>query len=337
MLGRNDDAIAAIDDMLKGEAKRRKIEDRVKYWKAKILKKMAKPVEANDIFKELIGKYPNGYYAVLSRRQIDGDERKADNFIHGKSAGSRIKVWAPDGGSQNDGSIHMSRVVFFDRLGLHDEVRRELEAIDIKRNMDLADQMMWYASRNMAYNFSMRIAKAKYHALLGNSPSSSALCRFVWEQIYPEAYGPVVRGLAREKGVDPILVWSIMRNESTFKPEIVSPAGAVGLMQLMPTTANRLMADSGDGRIDRRKLYRPDVNIKLGIEYLKKLNGMFPGNPVAVITSYNAGEEAVTRWIRNGSIDDIEEWIEEIPYAETNLYVKKVLASYWNYSRLYGN
>jgi soluble lytic murein transglycosylase len=62
---------------------------------------------------------------------------------------------------------------------------------------------------------------------------------------------------------------------------------------------------------------------------------MFPGNEAAVIASYNAGEQAVDRWLKNGSFNDIEEWIEEIPYSETNLYVKKVLNSYWDYQRLY--
>jgi len=106
-------------------------------------------------------------------------------------------------------------------------------------------------------------------------------------------------------------------------------------MQLMPTTANRMMGESGDNRIDRRDLYRPAINIMLGTQYLKILDEMFPGNSVAVIASYNAGEEAVARWLANGRMNDIEEWIEEIPYSETNLYVKKVLASYWNYKRLY--
>ena len=136
--------------------------------------------------------------------------------------------------------------------------------------------------------------------------------------------------------VDPRFVWSIMRNESTFRPEVVSPAGAVGLLQLMPATANNLAHGIGRERLDRRDLFRPAENIALGVAYMKKLSALFPKNPAAWAASYNAGEDSVERWIKNGKLTDIEEWIEEIPYDETNLYVKKVMLSFWKYQRLYG-
>jgi soluble lytic murein transglycosylase len=128
-----------------------------------------------------------------------------------------------------------------------------------------------------------------------------------------------------------------MRNESNFRPRVISPAGAVGLLQLMPTTAREAAGASGGKNFERRDLFVPAENIRFGTAYLKKLKGFFPDNPVAIVASYNAGEAAVMRWLSKGNMNDIEEWIEEIPYSETNLYVKRVLASYWNYKRLYRN
>ncbi len=335
MLGRYDDAIAVIDVLLKREARRMKIKDRVTYWKARMLKRQEKGAEADTLFKEIIKKYPNGYYAVLAKRQLDGDVRTVDSFIRYKNLHRRLSKWHPDELQRGTGSIHMDRAILFDKMGLREEAKRELKAIDLKKHFDKADQIMWYAHRNHAYNLAMRMARYNYKGMLKNSPSSSVICRFIWEQYYPEAYRAVVNELARKSDVDNILVWSIMRNESAFKPEVVSPAGAVGLMQLMPTTANKMVDENGGGKIDRRKHYHPATKKSLGIQYQKKQRRIFPGNPVAVIASYNAGEEAVGRWIGNGPVNDIEEWIEEIPYSETNLYVKKVLASYWNYKKLY--
>lgn len=158
----------------------------------------------------------------------------------------------------------------------------------------------------------------------------------MWEAAYPRAYEPVVARLARGGEVDPMFMWAIMRNESTFRPEVVSPAGAVGLMQIMPATANRMASEVGKSSIDRRDLASPATSLSLGAAYLKKLARLFPQNHAAWAASYNAGEEAVGRWAKKKSVADIEEWIEEIPYDETNLYVKKVLLSYWKYQKIYG-
>jgi soluble lytic murein transglycosylase len=184
---------------------------------------------------------------------------------------------------------------------------------------------------------SLRLAQGKYKGEIKGDPSSGPLAGFVWKQLFPEAYSPIVEFVSKVGGVDRFLIWSIMKNESTFRPGVKSPVGAVGLMQLMPTTAEKMMMKISGKGVDRRRLGEPSVNITLGAAYLAKLFSLMPGNAVGVIASYNAGEEAVLRWLANGHLNDIEEWIEEIPYGETNLYVKKVLATYWNYCKLYGS
>jgi len=230
----------------------------------------------------------------------------------------------------------MESAIELDRLGLHEEVGREIRAIDTKRYPHLVEPAMWFAQRNFAHDFSYRIANGRFKETLKDQPGGDPFSRFIWEQAYPSAYDPVVERYASISGVDPLLVWSVMKNESTFRPQVISPAGAVGLMQLMPTTAQRLAGDAGVSGHSRDDLYDPATNIAYGVTYLGKLSRMFDGNAVAMIASYNAGEEAVGRWLANSRAADIEGWIEQIPYDETNLYVKKVLTSYWTYQRLYG-
>jgi soluble lytic murein transglycosylase len=330
------EALQDINAMLKA-GKKSEIHDRLLYWKGRVLEKMGEKVAARDSYSQVISDHPDGYYAELAHRRIKGEKKDVGSFAMVEAKGRAESALQADVNFGDGGSGHFGRAVIFDRLSLHDEAARELRAAGLAGGGDELSRELILASRNFAHDAAYSTVAARYRDALKGSPSDGGLSRVIWESAYPRAYDPLVSRLVRDSSVDPRVIWSIMRNESTFRPEVVSPAGAVGLMQLMPATANRLARESGSGTVDRRALYRPAENIAWGVAYMKKLSNLFPNNPVAWIASYNAGEEAVARWIKNGRLDDIEEWIEEIPYDETNLYVKKVLVSYWNYQRLYGN
>lgn len=329
MAGKNAEALSIIEGMLAGRTKRSGLHDRLLYWKGRILLKMGRGDEAREAFAGLHRDHPFGYYAELARRRMKGEKPTPQGIARIDATGGS---WSPPPLPGGGGTGHLARAIFFDRLGLHEEAAREVRA---SGGAGESDFVFALAARDFAHDIAYRMAEGSYHGLLKGMPSAGDSRDQIWTAAYPRAYDPLVERLVRASPVDARLVWAIMRNESVFKPEIGSPAGAVGLMQLMPATANRLAPDIGEKAIDRRDLGRPAVNVALGVAYLKKLSGLFPGNPVAWIASYNAGEEAVGRWIANGKKTDIEEWIEEIPYDETNLYVKKVLLSYWKYQRLY--
>ncbi len=329
-------ALASFEDILRGGAKGARIEDRVLYWKGRALLAMGMKGEARESFDEVVRKYPRGYYAELARRRVTGESRGVADFPIARGDWGGGGIWKPgDIGSVSE-MPHMRQALELDRLGLHAEVARELRACDFGGRADAAEVGLWLAFKNYAHDIAYGLANKNFRGVLKHTPGSDRFAYFVWEQAYPRAYDPIVTRLDTAGDIDPMLVWSIMRNESAFRPRVISPAGAVGLMQLMPTTANLMARKLGEGKVSVGELYRPATNIAFAITYLDKLAGMFPGNAVAVIASYNAGEQAVERWLKNGKFTDIEEWIEEIPYSETNLYVKKVLNSYWLYQRLYG-
>lgn len=335
--GDHEQTLSMFDDILGRVAKRARIEDRVRYWKGVVLEKLGMRSEARETFREIKKEHPNGYYAELSTRRLEGDRRSAKDFARASARRLGRGSWAPEGWGDGTGSGHLRRAILLDRLGLHEEVGRELRAIDFKKRPDEIDMSMWLASRNFAHNLPLSIAESRYRRLLRGLTGTDDFTVFIWEMAHPRAYRPLVERLAKENGIDPLLVWSIMRIESAYRPDAVSSAGAVGLMQLMPTTANRVASGIGLGSVDQRELRRPAKNISLGIAYLRTLSELFPDNPAAAIASYSAGEEAVGRWLKDGRAFDIEEWIEDIPYSETNLYVKMVLTSYWNFQRLYQN
>ncbi len=336
-LGEDAKAIALLDHLLRREARRARIEDRVRYWKARILERGGKRTAAHALYREIVEKSPTGYYAELARRRLAGAPvATIAAFAAVPWGGGAPSTWRPDGEAPSASDLHLARAEELFRLGLPEEAGRELAAVDLRRHPELADRVMWFAFHSHDYDRAWRIAARRHRGLLRDDcPSGDGFDRFVWQVSYPEAYAPAVEGRAVVARLDPRLVWSIMRTESAYRPEVISSAGAVGLMQLIPTTANRMARQALGEPIDRRELFRPTVNIALGVEYLKTLFELFPDNPVAVIASYNAGEEAVGRWIENGTLDDVEQWIEEIPYAETNLYVKKVLRAYWIFQRMY--
>jgi soluble lytic murein transglycosylase len=156
-----------------------------------------------------------------------------------------------------------------------------------------------------------------------------------WEILFPLAYFDTLKAEAERRGVDPYLLASITRQESGFEPSTVSNAGAVGLMQIMPEEASRIAGDAGLGAVTRDDLFVPEKNIAVGAaEYAQKLAAM-NGNHTLAIASYNAGEQAVGTWLEKTPIDDLDLFIEAIPYAETRLYVKTVTRNRFEYRRIY--
>lgn len=152
---------------------------------------------------------------------------------------------------------------------------------------------------------------------------------------YPAPNREVILRAVRGKNVDPRFVLSIMRQESSFNARARSQAGARGLLQLTIDIANKYGARAGVSRVVEDDLYRPEVNIPVGVEYLSELFRMFPDMPEAVAASYNGGEDNVERWVRRAVHKDNGVLASEIGFAESKDYAMKVLANYRAYKQLY--
>jgi soluble lytic murein transglycosylase len=156
-----------------------------------------------------------------------------------------------------------------------------------------------------------------------------------WQCLYPRAHWSVVHEQATRQGLDPFLVTALMREESGFSPRVVSGAGARGLMQLMPQTAE-MVAREHNLAFGLVPLESPDMNIRLGTIHLANLIRDTGGNLSLALAGYNAGRQQVRQWRDRLGYSDEEEFTEDIPYTETRNYVKRVLGSYLRYSSLYG-
>ena len=156
----------------------------------------------------------------------------------------------------------------------------------------------------------------------------------VLRAIFPWPNRRAVEGEAAEFGVDPLLLVAIVRQESVFDAEALSPAGARGLAQLLPGTA-ALTARGLDVTFYPEWITVPDLNLHLGAAHLQELLQRFPGRVDAAVAAYNAGTAPVIRWLARPGADDPDQFIEAIPYQETRGYVRSVLRNRELYRALY--
>lgn len=222
----------------------------------------------------------------------------------------------------------LARVMLLRRINLVEEAAAELEGAvqgaggDPVRLYGMAGVYM-EAER---YHMALRIMRRHFQNVAATG--DPALPRAFWEMFYPYAWRDEMRDAAQRRGIDPYLVAAVVREESSYYPKATSRAGARGLMQLMPGTA-RQMSLGAD-------LEDPVLNIELGTRFLAELMRQF-NDPRLAVAAYNAGPNRVRQWMSTRRTDDIEAFVEQIPFDETRLYVKKVVLSWEEYRRIYGS
>lgn len=155
--------------------------------------------------------------------------------------------------------------------------------------------------------------------------------------LYPIHYEQDIAISANNYNVDPFLMAAIIRVETNFDPEKTSRKGAVGLMQIMPDTAEWIVQRAGYSAETIHALNRPDVNIEIGAWYLNSLYNQFKLNKVAVLAAYNAGPGNVRKWLDEGTWDGTLKNAGQIPFGETRHYVQRVLYYYEKYADLYAD
>jgi soluble lytic murein transglycosylase len=163
------------------------------------------------------------------------------------------------------------------------------------------------------------------------------LPREVWLMAYPLGYWDDILRCARKYGQDPYFIAAVIRQESRFSPEAASPAGALGLMQVMPATGERAAAMTGRTGFEPGMLFDAETGIDIGTWYVSRLMKRFKNDPLLTAAAYNAGPEAVVSWLGgDGKRYEQDVFAERIPFSETRGYVKKVLRNYAEYKRIYG-
>lgn len=291
------------------------------YWRARALGESGEPETAQKIFERLAGRFPLSYYGWRARSFAGAPvaPEPSGTLARGRSrltpsALARVRILI-EGGLAEYGSAETARLA--------------------RRAGGLEDRLALARLLATASDFhtAQRLIVDAYELELARGPIAGS--EEVWQLAWPPAYAELVAAATGAPGSVPReLVYAIMREESGYRPRVISPVGARGLLQIMRETGARLAKRMGRPEFDPDDLFDPRINIELGSSYLGELAALFPKRLSASIASYNAGPHVVREWGPTDKRAD-DEWVEAIPYAETQSYVKRVLRSVAAYRTLY--
>lgn len=326
-------AEAAETFKMVAEAQVSALEPQALYWLARASDqdKKGKP---HDYYSRVCQRQMYSYYCQLAMRQ-PGVQVASIPQVVPVSAGMEDAAPLPEN-RRPEIERHPAyrRAVELKILGLTQDAARELAALAEQYSRDEEVLLAFSALLNEvgAYYPALRLAKTHFRDKLerGGAPASSVL----WTVAYPTGLIPTIQAQGVTQ-VNPYLAAAIIREESQYDEKAVSMVGAIGLMQLMPATANQVAQRFGLSAVERDDLFDQGMNIGLGVRYLGQLLDQFSGNIAYAVAAYNAGPTAVSTWIAMHQGRDQDEFIELIPYQETRLYVKRVLRSYGEYVRLH--
>ncbi|MBZ0271141.1 transglycosylase SLT domain-containing protein [bacterium] len=314
--------------------------DRYHYWRAAVLDLRGRTREAIADWRE-INRRPRTYYGQRAGERLTAHgkiARAPDDGIDGgliRPYGlpaidpSRLPARLRKTAERAQYLASHGRMAEAARVAGEFPDASELESRDEQHLM----ARLWHSSGR--YSETMRFVGASANGIYAHLRESAGDLRAnYYALLYPLAYEHAVRYWAGRRGLPPGLVYAVIYNESAMKPHVVSPANAVGLMQIVPRTGAEIAGANGE-TFDEDVLYDPETNIRYGTWYLRAMLDRFEGCVPCAIASYNAGPDVVGKWFRNKKDLTPEIFIEEIPYRETNRYVKKVLSTRRFYESLY--
>ncbi|HEY0839326.1 MAG TPA: transglycosylase SLT domain-containing protein, partial [Vulgatibacter sp.] len=315
--------------------------ERSLYWQARTLSALRRDVEAVVAYENLLRRHPASYYSVLARGRLAQLQPALAKEIEARLAPPPT---APRAASFSKGPLadepRFRTAVELLRLGFPKAATDELLRIDRKALRGKAGSgepvvlLAWLLDRADSRRAAHQIARTELREFLRGGPRGEGALHF--RIAYPLAFRDLVEKHATAAKVPPDLLQALMREESSLDPDIVSWAGAVGLTQLMPSTAQQVANRLKLGKIAPSRLREPDLNVRIGAAYLGSLLERWGGNPALACASYNAGPGAVARWLAERGDMELDEFVEEIPIEETRNYVKRVLESYGAYRLTYG-
>jgi hypothetical protein len=336
LTGRHDEAIAGFEV---GEAGGGGTVERARhrYWKARALRDAGRGAEAAPIFAELAGDAFAGIYALFAVSDRGGETfRFLDAFSTGETEAcgeERDRLWArilkADWGPADAGKVRRAERLTL--LGVIDYAVIEASLVDrtaARKAIGMGDGGAPGLFRYLAGDLRGGIIETSNIPL---DPMHPGLIDRIQYPLAPEFLGDCDR---RRSGIDPLVLHAVIRQESRFQSDVLSSAGAVGLMQLMPRTAAEVARKEKMPKPGRKELLIPAKNVRLGAAYLSRLVKKFGGDYFRAVASYNAGEAAAKRWWKRSNGDPAA-FLEGINYKETRFYLRRVFLNLLQYYRIY--
>ncbi|MGH9531764.1 MAG: transglycosylase SLT domain-containing protein [Terriglobales bacterium] len=304
------------------------------YWRGRLAEADQETDRAHAYYQTLSDRFRNFYYAELARERLK--EIKIDGTVPLDPLLKKILRPAPPAGLDRTmpaNDIRAQKSKLLRTAGLYEFALDELEAAaSAGAKWAVAEIVRVYQTTGRHY----RAMGAVKRALPGYFTFDlGELPRPMWEALFPRLYWEDLKANAEENELDPFLVAAIIRQESEFRPDAVSRARAIGLMQLMPKTGRVVARQLKIKPYSTQRLTDPSLNLKLGTRYFRDQLDEFGGTPEYALAGYNAGPDRVRQWLSKGAYRDIHEFVESIPFTETREYVQAIKRNVMVYRRLY--
>jgi len=288
-----------------------------RYWAARALAAAGDTAGAAGRWRDLAARDPLSYYAAAAAERVGGapwaPPAAADSFARFAGVDSAF-----------------ARIELLEQAGMDREARWEEDRLARLADSSV-DRLMATAAAFRARGRPSRAVALTWRALDRGAPRDARTFRL----LFPLTNRPALESYARERRIDPAFLAALIRQESIFNPAATSPAGARGLMQVMPAVGRSLARAAGFPVWDPVLLYQPDVNLELGTRHLAELVRRYP-EPVRALAAYNAGTTPVDLWAAKVGVADQELFAERIPYRETRDYVRIIQRNEEMYRALYG-
>jgi soluble lytic murein transglycosylase len=311
------------------------------YYLGRIAESKSDWAAARAYYDTINNAYPNYYYAILARERLEtpsiasaAASPSAAQFLTGIQFVNRHAPETFEASPLTKQRI--ARAHLLDVAGLDDWAEGELRfgAKADGQPQIMALELAELASERDAPDQGIRYIKHYAPGYL--SLSLDAAPERFWRLAFPLPYRKSLEEYCRAQSLDPYLMAALIRQESEFNPNAVSPANARGLAQVMPATGRQLSRKLKIPRYRTAMLFTPDTNLKMGTYYLKELSEELQGKWEATLASYNAGKSHVTTWMASANFREPAEFVESIPFNETRVYVQSVLRNAEVYRKLYG-
>jgi soluble lytic murein transglycosylase len=292
------------------------------YWQARALEANGEGIQAQAIYQRVALSIDSNYYPALAERKV----HLSPEAFPAALVSDPIAVAIPS--ASGLAQFHLIRAIALRDMALRDLEAQELRAVEDNSAGDPALRDFVLAE--------YVAAGAWYDAIVTATKLSGRgeINPHVAERIrYPRGYWNLVEPAAARNSLDPYLVLALIHQESLFNPKARSGSDARGLMQLLPTTADKWAPEAGAGG-QELNLYDPSLSVQIGTVYLRNLMAMFNGDQFKAVAAYNGGENAAAGWAAKYPGED-DQWVENIGFHETRDYVKKVIGGLREYRLIY--
>ena len=299
------------------------------YWAARAHQRLGHADLATDGFRRVIADYRNSYYGRQATRAMTA-------LVPGFGRVEHVSRTEPLAVNPGDPPPNAAMIRSLLGAGLYDTAIMEIRKAQLQTGpAPVLDATMAYAlNRKGDLRGAIIRMRRAYPQFLADG--GETLPEEIRRVIFPLAYWDVIDRYATAQKLDPYVMAALIAQESTFQADVKSSAGAWGLMQIMPSTGRQVARHLGIRPFTTARLKQPDVNVRIGMVTFSGLLSQY-GSLAPALAAYNAGDSRVTRWLAVRRDLDQDEFIDDIPFPETQNYVKRILGTAEDYRALYGS